>query len=71
MRATDLRERLSNGFQPFSLRLSDGRTIEVPHPDFIAVGQHFVIVVGRDNRARKIDVIHIVSIDDTPQPRRR
>ncbi len=71
MRITDIRERLSNGFEPFLLRLTDGRRIEVPHPDFIAVGKHVVVVLDRSDVARKIDVLHIVSIEDLPQRRRR
>jgi len=71
MRITDIRERLSNGFEPFLLRLTDGRRIEVPHPDFIAVGKHVVVVLYRSDVARKIDVLHIVSIEDLPQRRRR
>jgi len=71
MRITDIRERLSNGFEPFLLRLTDGQRIEVPHPDFIAVGKHVVVVLDRSDVARKIDVLHIVSIEDLPQRRRR
>lgn len=71
MRITDIRERLSNGFEPFLLRLADGRRIEVPHADFIAVGKHVVVVLDRSDLARKIDVLHIVSIEDLPQRRRR
>jgi hypothetical protein len=71
MRITDIRERLSNGFEPFLLRLTDGRRIEVPHPDFIAVGKHVVVVLDRSDVPRKINVPHIVSIEDLPQRRRR
>ena len=71
MRITDIRERLSNGFEPFLLRLTDGRRIEVPHPDFIAVGKHVVVVLDRNDAARKIDVLHIVSIEDLPHRRKK
>jgi hypothetical protein len=37
MRIKDIRERLSNGFEVFRLRLTVGRRIDAPHPDFIAV----------------------------------
>ena len=71
MRITDIRERLSNGFEPFLLRLTDGRRIEVPHPDFIAVGKHVVVVLDRGDAARKIDAPRIVSIEDLPKGRRK
>lgn len=66
MRIADIREKLSNGFEPFQLRLTDGRRIGVPHPDFIAVGKHVVVVLDKHDVARKIDVLHIVSIEDLP-----
>ena len=66
MRIADIRVRLSNGFEPFQLRLTDGRRIDVPHPDFIAVGRHVVVVLDKNDAARKIDVLHIVSIEDLP-----
>jgi hypothetical protein len=46
------------------LRLSDGSAVEVPHPDFIALGHRVVVVLDNKDRSRKIDVLHIVSIDD-------
>jgi hypothetical protein len=51
MTIEQIRERLAEGVDPFVLRLSDGRKVEVPHPDFIAVGRG-----GRqrgDRRGRK------------------
>jgi hypothetical protein len=66
MRAADIRERLSNGFEPFLLRLTDGQRIEVPYPDFIAIGRRVVVVLDRNDVARKIDVLHIVAIEDLP-----
>jgi len=70
MKANDIRERLSNGFEPFVLRLSDGRTVEVPHPDFIAVGQHVVVVVDRNKVTRKTDGMHLGSLADRPKRKR-
>jgi hypothetical protein len=32
-------------FQPFSMRLVDGRTFAVPHPDFVAVARRTVVVM--------------------------
>ncbi|HEX4631973.1 MAG TPA: hypothetical protein VH188_13530 [Chthoniobacterales bacterium] len=60
-----LRDRLVPPFQPFTIRLSDGRSFDVPHPDFIAVGRGVVSVVDRDDGTHTLDALHIVSINDT------
>lgn len=62
-----VRNRLGLNFEPFVIRLSDGRAFEVPHRDFIAVGRGVVVVLGEDDISHKIDALHIVSLDD-PAP---
>lgn len=62
---------MAEGVEPFLLRLSDGRKIEVPHPDFIAVGGNVVVVVDQSGAAKKIDVHHVVSVEDVPAPHRK
>ena len=71
MTVEQIRERLAEGVDPFLLRLSDGRKIEVPHPDFIAVGGNVVVVVDQNGLSKKIDVHHIVSVEDLPNQRRK
>jgi hypothetical protein len=61
MNLDQLRKRVSNGFQPFTLHLSDGRKFAVRHPEFIAVGRNIVVVIGDDDIANVIDPLHIVS----------
>ncbi len=58
-----IRERLGPNFAPFTIRLSDGRSFEVPHPDFIAVGRGVVLLVDEKDSSYKIDALHIVSLD--------
>ena len=58
--------RLRNGFRPFVLRLSDGRAFPVPHPGFIAVSRHAVVVMDKQGLPVHIDPLHIVSVDDRP-----
>jgi hypothetical protein len=58
-----IRERLGANFEPFTIRLSDGRGFEIPHPDFIAVGRGVVLVVDEKDNSYKIDALHIVSLD--------
>lgn len=61
-----VRERLGSDFRPFVIGLSDGRALSVPHPDFIAVGRGFVVVLDNDDREYRLDPLHMVSIDDPP-----
>jgi len=37
-----IRQRLANGFKPFTLCLSNGRKLAVAHPEFVAVGRRVV-----------------------------
>lgn len=61
MNVEELRKFTSNGFRPFRLYLSDGRSFEVRHPEFIAFSDLVVVVFGRDRLANLIDPDHIVS----------
>jgi len=58
-----IRERLGPDFVPFTIRLSDGRSFNIPHPDFIAVGRGVVLVVDEKDNSYKLDALHIVSLD--------
>jgi hypothetical protein len=62
-------ERLRGGFRPFALRLTDGRSCDVPHPEFIAVGKRAVVVVDKKGYPIYIDPLHIVSIDGKAPPK--
>ena len=42
-----IRQMVTNGFKPFTIRLSDGRKFPVPHPEFVAVGKNVVLVIGK------------------------
>jgi hypothetical protein len=60
----EVRNRLGPGFQPFTIHLTDGRSFEVPHPDFLAVGRGYIVLVDhKTNRSHTIDALHIVSLD--------
>jgi hypothetical protein len=65
MNSQEIRERMQNGFRPFTLHLTDGRHFTVPHPNFIAVGKNVVVVIGEDDVSRTIDPLHIVSLEET------
>jgi len=50
-------------FEPFTVRLADGRGLPVPHPDFVAVGPRRVVVVAEDNSWTVVEPILVVSLD--------
>lgn len=64
MNPTIIRERLSQDTKPFILRLSDGRRLHVPHPDFLAVGKRVIYLIGKNDQTSRIDPGHIVSIEE-------
>jgi hypothetical protein len=66
-----IRSRLHEGFRPFALVTTDGRTFRVPHPDFVAVGKGVVVVLHPDDTSTTIDALHIVSIENLPNRRAR
>lgn len=55
----------ATAFQPFTIRLTDGRAISVPHRDFIAIGPRgrTVIVYDEQERFSIIDVPLITQIE--------
>ena len=54
-------------FEPFVIRLADGRSLPVRHPDFVAVGRRRIVVVGADDRTSMIEPLLIVSLDTLPK----
>lgn len=59
-----IRKKVTNGFKPFRICLTDGRKISVPHPEFIAVGRSIVIVVDKNDDAITIDPLHIMALEE-------
>ena len=58
-----VRDRLGRDFRPFKIRLPDGRSFDVPHPDFIAVGRGVILLVDAEDRSHVIDALRVVSLD--------
>jgi len=50
-------------FKPFKIRLADGRTLPVPHPDFVALTSRRVIVAAKDSSWSVVEPLLIVSLD--------
>ena len=65
MEVNALRDVLHNQpFKPFSLRLADGRELQVPHPDFVAVSSRRVIVINSQDESLSIlEPLLVVSIE--------
>ena len=59
-----IKDRLSNGFKPFAIYTSDGRKFDVPHPEFIAVGQGVVVIIDKRDRVHTIDALHITALEE-------
>ena len=64
MSVDQIRNRLQNGFHPFTLQLSGGRGFLVPQRDFIAVHPKVVVVIDQEGVSHTINPLHIVSIDE-------
>ena len=50
-------------FEPFKIRLADGRSLAIPHPEMVAIGKRRVIVVEADDSWSVIGPLLIVSLD--------
>lgn len=50
-------------FEPFAMRLADGRSLAVPHPEMVAVGKRRIIVVESDDSWSVVEPLMIVSLD--------
>jgi hypothetical protein len=57
-------------FEPFVIQLADGRSLPVPHPDFVAVHPRRVIVIADDGGWSVVEPLLIVSLDYA-QPKSR
>jgi hypothetical protein len=58
-------------FEPFTMRLADGRSLPVPQRDFVALGSRHVIVVDKHDSWCVVEPILIVSLDYKPKDKRR
>jgi hypothetical protein len=50
-------------FEPFAIRLADGRSLPVPHPDSVALTPRRVIVGAADDSWTVVEPLLIVSLD--------
>lgn len=50
-------------FEPFKVRMADGRMLPVPHPDFVAVAPRRVIVIADDGSWSTLEPRLIASLE--------
>ena len=50
-------------FEPFSIRLADGRSLAIRRPETVAVGKRRIIVIQPDDSSLFIEPLLIVSLD--------
>ena len=58
-------------FEPFTIRLADGRKLPVRHSDFVAVGPRRAIVIGPDDSWSVVEPLLIVSLDYNTKRRQK
>jgi hypothetical protein len=58
-------------FKPFDIRLADGRSFDVSHPEMVAVGKRQIIVVEPDDSWSVVEPLLIVSLDYNAKRRTR
>lgn len=58
-----IKDLITEGFEPFIIRTSDGKSYEVPHPEFVAVGQGVVVVIEENDRVNTLDPLHITATE--------
>ena len=64
MDITGIREALhKQPFEPFTIRMADGRGFSVPHPDFVAVVPRRIVVVAEDGSWSVVEPGLIASLD--------
>jgi hypothetical protein len=60
----EIRRRVTGGFKPFTIFLTDGRRYDVPHPEFIMVTSRSLAVADKKGFIETLDPFHIVSVKD-------
>jgi hypothetical protein len=50
-------------FEPFAIRLADGRSLPIKHPELVAVGKRRAIVIQEDDSCLWLEPLLITSLD--------
>jgi hypothetical protein len=75
MTADALRQKLeAEPFQPFQMRMPDGRVLAVPHPEFISVaptGRIAIVWKGEGERYSTVDLLLVSDLEPLNNKRGR
>ncbi len=75
MTADALRGKLeTEPFEPFQMRMPDGRVLDVPHPEFVSLaptGRIAIIWKGEGERYSTVDLLLVSELEPLDQKRRR
>ncbi len=55
-------------FRPFAMRLADGRSVEIRHPECVAMNKRILIVIDDDSFTQTLEPLLIVSLEKLKQP---
>ncbi|MDX1926642.1 MAG: hypothetical protein SFV81_08995 [Pirellulaceae bacterium] len=54
-------------FSPFGIRMSDGQAYEVRHPENLAVGKHFMVLIEPEtDRTHDLYLHYVTSFERNP-----
>ena len=54
-------------FQPFIIKMSNGEQWEVKHPENLAVGKHFMVLIEPEtDRTYDLYLLHVVGFERQP-----
>lgn len=54
-------------FQQFTIKMSDGRAYKVRHPENLAIGKHFMVLIEPEtDRTHDLYLRHVTSFEHTP-----
>lgn len=55
-------------FQPFIIKMSNGEAWEVNHPENLAVGKHFMVLIEPEtDRTHDLYLLHVVAFERQPK----
>ena len=59
---------MARPFQPFIIKMSDGKAYEVRDPENLAIGKHFMVLIEPEtDRTHDLYLLHVTSFERNPQ----
>ena len=55
-------------FRPFAMCLADGRSVEIRHPECVAMNKRIVIVIDDNSFTQTIEPLLVVSLEELKKP---